>query len=308
MEVTTTTSSSYTPAVAKNKKPWKKTLLPWLMLTPALLLLLLVVGGPIAGTLLLSFTNWDGIGSADFIGLQNFVQLIQDKRFYAAMFNNAKWMVFFLTVPVFIGLGIALLVSKVKFGQTFYRVMVFLPYIIATVVTAKIWLGIYNPYVGINVLLKNWGLESLALSWLGDGKIALLAVAVADGWHFFGFLVVLFLIALQQLDKSLEEAAKVEGANKIQIFWHVTLPQLRPTLALVYMLLIIWSFAAFDYVFVMTQGGPGDASELLATYMYKLAIYGQQPGYASAVALTMGIFSLLVILGFGSLKKKGWDV
>lgn len=302
------TTNTYLPVVIKKKKIWRRALLPWLLLSPSLVLLLLVVGGPIVGTIWLSFTNWDGIGSAEFIGLKNFTQLLQDKVFYAALLNNAKWMAFFLTIPVAVSLGIALLVSKVKFGQPFYRAMVFLPYIVATVVTAKIWLWMYNPYVGINVLLKEWGLDFLALSWLGDGKIALYAVALADGWHFFGFLVVLFLVSLQQLDRSLEEAAMVEGANKLQIFWHVTIPQLRPTLVLIYMLLIIWSFAAFDYVFVMTQGGPANASELLATYMYKLAIYGQQPGYASAVALTMGIFSLIVILGFGYLKKKGWDV
>ncbi|MBS4210499.1 sugar ABC transporter permease [Bacillus sp. FJAT-50079] len=306
MEASTT--ATYSKGLVRNKKYYRKRLLPWLLLSPALLLLLLVVGGPIVGTLWLSFTNWDGIGSAEFIGLKNFTSLINDKVFYAALLNNVKWMAFFLTIPVIAALSIALLVSKVNYGQKFYRVMVFLPYIVATVVTAKIWLWLYNPYVGINVILKNWGLENIALSWLGDSKIVLYAVALADGWHFWGFLVVLFLIALQQLDSSLEEAAIVEGANKVQVFWSVILPQLRPTFVLIYMLLIIWSFAAFDYVFVMTQGGPGSASELLATYMYKLAIYNQQPGYASAVAMTMGIFSIIVILGFGYLKKKGWDV
>lgn len=294
--------------VKANKKRWSKILTPWLLLSPALFLMLLVVVGPIIGTIGLSFTNWNGITDPAFIGLQNFIVLVQDKTFYASLFNNLQWMVFFLTIPVIIALGIAMLISKVKKGKMFYRLMVFIPYIVATVVTAKIWLLIYNPYVGVNMKLEEWGFTSLAVSWLGDEKIALFAVAVADGWHFYGFLVVLLLIALQQLDKSLEEAATVEGANKIQIFFHVVLPQLRPTLVMIYMLLIIWSFAAFDYVYVMTQGGPGNASELLATYMYDLAMYGQQPGYASAVALTMGLFSIIVIVGFGILKKKGWDV
>jgi raffinose/stachyose/melibiose transport system permease protein len=306
MEVTTSTSTY--KIAKKNQRKWTKTLLPWLLLSPSIALLLLVVGGPIAGTIWLSFTDWNGIADPAFIGLENFKNLLQDKIFYAALLNNFKWMAFFLTVPVIVALGVAMLISKVKTGKTFYRMIVFIPYIVATVVTAKIWLLMYNPYVGLNVKFEEWGLDFLALSWLGDGKIALFAVALADGWHFYGFLIVLFLIALQQLDKSLEEAARVEGANKFQIFINVTLPQLRPTLVLIYMLLIIWSFAAFDYVFVMTQGGPGNASELIATYMYDLAIYGQQPGYASAVALTMGLFSIVVIVGFGYLKKKGWDV
>lgn len=306
MEISTSISESI--EVKRRKVKRKRAILPWLLLSPSIALLLLVVGGPIIGTIWLSFTNWNGIAPAEFIGFQNFVDLIKDKIFYKALSNNFEWMLFFLTVPVIAGLSIALLISRVKHGRMFYRTIVFLPYIVATVVTAKIWLWIYNPFFGLNVKLKEWGFNDLAISWLGDVKTALYAVAAADGWHFFGFLVVLFLVALQQLDKNLEEAAKVEGANRFQILWHVILPQIRPTIVLNYMLIIIWSFAAFDYVFVMTQGGPGNASELLATYMYKLAIYGQQPGYASAVALTMGVFSFIVIVVFGYLKKKGWDV
>ncbi|WP_449536273.1 carbohydrate ABC transporter permease [Ferdinandcohnia sp. Marseille-Q9671] len=306
MEVTAATSTKTLPK--KYKRKWKQTFLPWILLSPTLVLLLLVVGGPLVGTVWLAFTDWNGIATPEFIGVENFIRLFSDNVFYAALLNNVKWMGFFLTVPVILSLSVAVLISKVKFGKMFYRMIVFIPYIVATVVTAKIWLWMYNPYVGLNVIFEKWGLDWLALPWLEDGKYALFSVALADGWHFYGFLVVLFLVALQQVDKSLEEAALVEGANKFQIFFHVILPQLRPTLVLVYMLLIIWSFAAFDYVFVMTQGGPGNASELIATYMYDLAIYGQQPGYASAVALTMGLFSILVIVGFGYLKKKGWDV
>jgi raffinose/stachyose/melibiose transport system permease protein len=294
--------------ISHKRKDWKKVILPWLLLSPTLLLLLLVVSGPLIGTLLLSMTNWDGIRSPDFIGIDNFIELIQDKTFYAALMNNLKWTIFFLTIPVVMGLSAAMWVSRIGRGQMVYRTLLFLPYIVSTVVTAKIWLGIYNPYFGINTLFEKLGMNALAKFWLGDIKLALFSVALADTWHFWGFLVVIFLVALQQLDRSLEEAATVDGANKVRVFWHIILPQLRPTIVLVYMLLMIWSFAAFDYVFVMTQGGPGNATELIATYMYKLAIYSQDPGYASAIALTMGIFSLIVIMGFGVVKKKGWDV
>jgi len=283
-------------------------LLPWLLLSPTLILLTLVISGPMFGTLILSLTDWDGIHPPKFIGFDNYVKLLQDPIYYKALGNNLKWMLFFLTVPVVMGLFVALWVSRIGRGQMFYRSMLFLPYIVSTVVTSKIWLGLYNPYFGINTYLEKWGLGFLAKSWLGDTSIALFAVAVADTWHFWGFLVVLFLMALHQLNRSLEEAAIVDGAGRGRIFWHIILPQLRPTIVLIYMLLIIWSFAAFDYVFVMTQGGPGNATELIATYMYKLAIYNQEPGYASAIALTMGIFSIIVITGFGFIRKKGWDV
>lgn len=286
----------------------KKKLFPWLLMAPALSLLLFIIGIPIAGTAILSLTNWDGFSTADFIGIQNYLELISDQVFWYSLMNNFTWMAVFLTVPVLLGISVSLWIRGINKGKLFYRVTSFLPYVLSTVVTAKLWALIYNPFDGINAKLEEWGLDFLALSWLGDVDIALFSVAFADLWHFWGFLVVLFLGGMQQLDPSFEEAAKVEGANKFQILWHVILPQLRPTIVLVYMLLVIWSFAAFDYVFVMTNGGPGNATELLSTYMYDLAIYSQRPGYASAVAITMGVFALLVIGGFGYLRKKGWDV
>jgi raffinose/stachyose/melibiose transport system permease protein len=151
------------------------------------------------------------------------------------------------------------------------------------------------------------GLTGLTHLWLGDPHIALFSVALAESWHSMVFTIVLFLVGMQQTDKTLEEAAKVEGATGLQTFWHVVLPQLRPTIIMIYMLTLIWSFSSFDYVYIMTQGGPGNASELLATYMYKLAIYNRDSGYASSVAMSMGIFSIVVIMGFGYLRKKGWD-
>lgn len=292
----------------RKKSVWKSKLLPWMLLFPTLLLLSLVIIGPLLGVFVFSLTDWDGLRSPTFIGLGNYAALFHDEVFTAALLNNVKWILFFLTIPAIFSLLVALWISRITRGQMLYRSLIFIPYIVSTIVTAKIWLLIYNPFFGINVKLKEWGLDFLAKSWVGDAKIALFSVAMADAWHFWGFLVVLFLVALQQMDRSIEEAATVDGASKLRIFWHVTLPQLRPTLVMNYMLLIIWSFAAFDYVYVMTNGGPGRATELLATHMYKLSIYSQQSGYASAIAMTMGVFSLIVIMGFGFIKKKGWDV
>ncbi|HUC91905.1 MAG TPA: sugar ABC transporter permease [Paenibacillus sp.] len=308
MEAHMHASTAVNAADAGKQRKRRLAWLPWLLLSPTLLLLSVVISGPLIGTLFLSLSDWNGINKPEFIGFANFAELLQDKIFYAALWNNVKWMLFFLTIPVIMGLSAAMFVSKVTRGQMLYRTLLFLPYIVSTVVTAKIWQGIYSPYFGINTVFEKWGWDFLKVSWLGDTRVALFSVAVADTWHFWGFLVVLFLVALHQLDRTLEEAATVDGASRARIVWHIVLPQLRPTLVLVYMLLVIWSFAAFDYVFVMTQGGPGNASELIATYMYKLALYSQEPGYASAIALTMGLFSLIVILGFGLVKKKGWDV
>ena len=289
------------------RRNWKKAAIPWLFLSPALLLIFLVVAGPTIGTLILSLTDWDGIQPPKFIGIENYQALLTDPNFFAALGNNFKWMAIFCTVPIVFALIIAYTVSKVKRGQMFYRSSFFLPQIVSTVVSAKIWAWIYNPFMGINTILTKWGISHVPM-WLGDPAIALFSVALVDGWRYWGFLMVLFLTALHQTDKSLEEAALVEGANKFQIFWYVVIPQLRPTLMLILMLTMIWSFAAFDYVYVMTNGGPGNATELISTYMYKEALQNQAPGYASSIALAMDVLSGIIIAIFGILKKKGWEM
>jgi len=289
------------------KRKLSRGMLPWLFLTPVLLLNLMVISGPTAGTVILSLTDWDGIRSPRFIGFDNFSALLVDSRFYEALTNNFKWLLIFCTLPILFALFIAIVVSRVKRGQMAYRTAFFMPYIVSTVVTASIWSLIYNPFTGVNTLLEKWHIQTPPM-WLGDTRIALYSVSLVDGWRYWGFLMVLFLSALQQTDKSQEESALVEGANKWQMYWYVIIPQLRPTLMLVLMLTMIWSFAAFDYVFVMTGGGPGHATELIATYMYKEALQNQAPGYASAVALAMTLLSLVVIAGFGILKKRGWDI
>jgi raffinose/stachyose/melibiose transport system permease protein len=299
-------SNTY-PAKVRRKAGLGKTLLPWLFLAPVLLLNLLVVTGPTVGTLALSLTDWDGIKSPSFIGFKNFVSLVHDPNFYAALANNFKWLGMFCTIPIIFGLIVAVVVTRIGRSQMAYRTVYFMPYIMSTVVTAQIWGLIYNPFFGINTLLTKWGILTPP-NWLGDTKMALFSVALTDGWRYWGFLMVLFLAALHQVDKTLEEAAVVEGAGRLQIFWHVILPQLRPTITLILMLTMIWSFSAFDYVFVMTGGGPGNATELIATYMYKQALYSQAPGYASTIALAMAFFSLIIILGFGILRRRGWDI
>lgn len=284
-------------------------MMPWLFVLPALSLITLVIAGPAVGTLLLSLTDWDGLTSPNFIGFENFKKLIEDRVFWSSLSNNAKWMLIFSTVPIITGLAIAIMVSKVKRGQRIYQTLFFLPNILSTVVTARIWLWIYDPFVGINTVFEKWGWESLSsFDYLGTPDSALYFVIVTEIWRYWGFLMVLFLVALHQLDPTIEEAARIEGANRLQIVWHVTLPQLRPTLVLIIMLTMIWSFTSFDYVFLMTSGGPGHATELLATYMYKEALYNNAAGYASAIALIMGVFTLLIIAGFGLLRKKGWEV
>ena len=277
------------------------------MILPALILNIFVMGGPILGTLGISLTNWDGIRPPKFIGLANFRKLLGDSGFFWAVLNNVRWTIFFVTVPIIFALIMAAVLSKVKRGQMVYRVLFFLPYIVMSVVVAKMWSLIFNPFSGIATVLAKFGIERTPL-FLGNPDIALYSVAFVDASRYWIFLMIMFLTAFFQLDKSLEEAAKIDGANRVQNFLYVLVPQIRPTLVTIISLTFIWSFTAFDFVFLMTGGGPGNATELVSTYMYRLAMSSQQPGYASAIALVMVLFSAAYLTLMTLLRKRGWEI
>jgi len=284
----------------------KRNIMGWLMILPALILNIFVVGAPILGTLGISLTNWDGIRSPKFVGLANFRKLLGDSSFFWAALNNVRWTLFFCTVPIIFALLMAGILSKVKRGQMVYRVLFFLPYIVMSVVVAKMWSLIFNPFSGISTILAKVGIE--APFFLGDPDIALYSVAFVDASRYWIFLMIMFLTAFFQLDKTLEEAAKIDGANRVQSFLYVVIPQIRPTLVTIISLTFIWSFTAFDFVFLMTGGGPGNSTELVSTYMYRLAMSSQQPGYASAIALIMVLFSATYLAFMGLLRKRGWEI
>ena len=284
----------------------QRNLMAWIMILPALILNIFVMGGPILGTLAISLTNWDGIRPPKFVGIANFQKLLGDSGFYWAVLNNVKWTIFFVTVPIIFALIMAGILSKVKKGQMVYRVLFFLPYIVMSVVVAKMWSLIFNPFSGIATIMAKFGIE--APLFLGNPDIALYSVAFVDASRYWIFLMIMFLTAFFQLDKSLEEAAKIDGANRVQNFFYVLVPQIRPTLVTIISLTFIWSFTAFDFVFLMTGGGPGNATELVSTYMYRLAMSSQQPGYASAIALVMVLFSAAYLLLMNLLRKRGWEI
>ena len=287
----------------------RRRLLGFAFVAPAVAVHLFVVGLPALAALGLSLTDWDGLRIPRFIGLANFDELIhRDGVFWQAFLNNLRWMAVFLTVPVALGLGTAVMLSRVTRLQTFYRVVFFLPYVFASVVVSRIFGFIYNPFYGVNKLFRNWGLDVLAQSWLGDPGIALYSVMAADVWHFWGFDMVVFLAALQQIDPSLYEAATIDGAGGWQRFWYMTMPLLRPTFGFILMMTALWSFLTFDYVYVMTGGGPAHATELMATWIIGTAVEARRAGYASALAVTLTLLSSVIIAGFLYLRRRGVEV
>ncbi|MDU7429182.1 MAG: sugar ABC transporter permease [Actinomyces urogenitalis] len=281
-----------------------------MFLIPLALVNVTVIVGPTIATVAYSFTDWTGLGVPDFVGVSNYIEIIHDVSFWQAFIHNLEWMAVFLTVPIFMGLAGAYLLMSVRRGRSIYQAIYFIPYMIASVVNASIWQNILSPNRGIGTALANAGVPWLKdVAFFGDRRLALGAVAFVDNWHWWGFVAVLFFTAMQAVDPSLYEAAELDGAGRWKQFLHVTIPSIRPTLMFVLLLSIVWSLLTFDYVYIITQGGPSGATELVSTLLYRAAFSEFRAGYAAALGVTMMALSAVVICGYQYLtRKRGWDV
>ena len=305
-------------ASINNKKMPKKRLLtqrlfrqkifPWLFILPITLLYTLVVIGPSISAFYYSLTDWSGIGKAEFIGLANFREILLDTNYHKALLNNLRWLAIFVTIPFALALVASSMLKGLKTGGMAYRTLLFLPYILPSVVAAAIWRNLLSPRIGIGSILAKMGFPGLDFAFLGNTHTALYAIAFVDNWHFWGYLMILFLAAMQAIPADLYDAAKVDGANRWQEFLNVTIPGIRPTLVFMIMMVAVWSFLTFDYIWILTQGGPARSSEVLSTYLYKQAFNRFEAGYASSIGLTMSMFAGLILLIFVYIRRKGWEV
>jgi raffinose/stachyose/melibiose transport system permease protein len=294
----------------KQKKKFKKgKWIGWLFILPGLLFHILAVSIPAIMSFYLPFTEWNGLNVPKFIGIANFIEAFQDSIVWTAFLNNVKWAIFWITIPIILAFFLAHLLRKVNKGQTLYQATYFSTSIITVTVAGQIWFWIYNPFSGVNFYLDKAGLDFLEWPGLTVPALALFSVLLADMWKGFGTNVIWLLASMTQMDSSLEEAAKMDGAGRFKVIWHVILPQLRPTLIIIILLTMLGSFGAFEMVYVMTNGGPAHATETLSTYYYTLSTTGRRAGYASAVALFQMFIAILIIIIYAYLrKKKGWEV
>ena len=255
----------------------------------------------------MSFYDWNGLGGAKYIGLANFVEIFsKDRVIGTALINNVKWLAVFITIPIITAFIVSIIISQIKRGQMAFRTIYFIPYVISSAVAGKIWSSYFNPYYGVNLIFQKLGWTKLAnVLWLGDPKIALFSVAFVDMWHFWGFPMVLFLGALQQIDPALYEAARVDGANRLQELWYVSLPGIRQTVAFLLIMTVMWSFLTFDYVYVMTYGGPANTTEILATWIYKNAFSKYRAGYANALCVIQSLICIVFYFLQRYIGKKG---
>lgn len=265
----------------------------WFVL-PALLVYLLFFGLPFLATIWLSLTDWNGVGWPDFSGAANYGRLLGDGAMWHALGNNLIWVVLGTVIPVIVGLILAVMLWSDARGSMAYRTIFFLPVILSPVVIGVIWAWIYNPLFGLlNTGLRNVGLGRWAIGWLGEPETALYAVLVTAIWSYFGFCIVVLFAGLQKVDPELVAASRIDGANARQRFSNVIVPQIRPVLTMVIVYTVIGGFNTFDVVWVMTQGGPNNASEVIATYTYEVAFRGNEYGYGATLSVLMSLVALL---------------
>lgn len=309
---TPTKRSGYTSTRRSGwKRKYRNYVVPWLFVLPIMLVNIVVVIGPSVGAVYFSMTDWSGIGvsNAEFIGLANFrTILFEDMDYRRALLNNLVWLLFFLTVPFFVSLFAASMLARIQRGSMFIRTSLFVPYVLPAVITASIWRNLMSPTLGIGPQLSKIGIPGLDVAFLGQPDTALVSIAFVDNWHFWGFLMVLFLSAMQNIPPELYEAARIDGATRWQEFRHITIPGIQPTIIFMLLMVSIWSFLVFDYVWILTQGGPAGASEVLGTLVYKEAFMRFEAGYASAIGLTMSFLAGLIIGLFLFLRRRGWEI
>jgi raffinose/stachyose/melibiose transport system permease protein len=270
-----------------------------LFLAPALALYCLLVVAPIFQAFHYSGYKWSGLSTpTDFVGLDNYKRAFNDPVFIGALKHNGIIIALSLAVQLPFALGIAWILNQRLMGRALLRLLFFAPFVLSEVVTAVVWSLILQPKGLADHTLTAIGAESLIHDWLADPSIVLYSLFVVISWKYFGFHMVLYLAGLQQIPRELEEAAMIDGATTRQVFRHITLPLLGPTIRISVFLSIIGAIQLFDLVWVMTGGGPVDASNTMAVYMINHGFKRFEFGYASAVAVIMLVISLIIALTY----------
>jgi raffinose/stachyose/melibiose transport system permease protein len=286
-------------AAYRRRAPGEPRALGYLYIAPALLVFVAMVIVPLGQSVWYSLFSWDGLSVATWVGVDNYTALFSDPTLRGPFLHALVLLVFYALLPISLGLLLAVVMSRVRVrGLTFFRTVLFLPQVLAMVVVAVTWRWIYAPTGLLNEALRLVGLGGLTASWLGSFSLALPAVGVAGTWVGFGLCMVLFLAGVQTVPRERYEAARLDGAGPWQEFRAVTLPALRPQIAVAATLTIVAGLRNFDLIYLTTAGGPGTSTAVPAYEVYHRAFEIGQVGSAAAVGigLTVLIFALTVVV------------
>jgi raffinose/stachyose/melibiose transport system permease protein len=266
-------------------------------LPPALALFTVFVAMPMGEAAWYSLYNWNGYGRPEeFIGLKNFASLLGNTVFNRALFNNLLIIVVSLTIQLPLALAVALLLAKKVAGVVVFRMIFFLPYVLADIAAGLIWRFVFDGDYGLVASITNWlGTSSVYL--LADRHWAFAAVLIVIVWKYFGFHMMLYIAGLQSIDASLLEAAEMDGANAVQRFWHITLPLLGPMIRLSVFFSVVGALQLFDMIVPLTGGGPFNTTHTMVSYLYFFGVTRMRVGFGSAVGVVL--FLLCVTFAFG---------
>tara|TARA_B110000196_G_C21133076_1_gene659557 strand:+ start:939 stop:1808 length:870 start_codon:yes stop_codon:yes gene_type:complete len=266
----------------------------YFFLLPAIIYLAIWLFFPLLNNTYLSLLNAETARSRDyfFVGLDNYAELMKDKIFWRALLHNIIWVILSIFFPLVIGLILAAILYNMR-SRLFYASIFFIPHTFALIITAIVWRWMYHPKYGlINQTLDNLGLGFFKMHWLGNENTALVAVNMMGSWSYYGFCVLIFLAGLQNIDPTLNDAAKIDGAGPIQRFFKITVPLLKNT----FMFLVIWtiigSMRFFDLIFVATNGTPNLATDITGLYIYRLIMQQGRVTYAGTISVILTLFIL----------------
>ena len=290
------------PETEAPKRGWYKrneiAVTPWLFLAPAILFFAVYVIIPIFQSFSISLYDWDGLGEARYVGLGNYVELMDDSAFEVSLWNNLKWLVFYLlAIPA--GLFIALFLNQTVTGIRIYKSLFFFPFVLSQVVVGLVFAWFYLPNEGLlSNILGLFGFDGVNV--LGDPTLATYGIIAAGLWPQTAYCMILYLTGLNAVDPEQVEAARLDGAKGSKMLWYVIIPQLKPATFIAFVVTIIGALRSFDLISIMTNGGPFGQTRVLSFYMFEKALseYGFRMGYGAAIAVVLFLIMLLFIAYF----------
>lgn len=289
-----------------------KKITPFLYIFPAFILLIVFVYIPIILNFFWSLYQWNAFTPGmDWVGLDYYTRLFADENFWIALKNNSLYAGISLVGQVAFGLVIAAILESpfMRKYSGFFRTTYFIPSIMSMTVVGLLFYLFYNPNVGpFNMIVSQLtGLDTTNLDILGKPESAIFGVIAVSQWMWFGYMAMLLIIGIQKIPDELNEAAYIDGASQTQIFWHVTIPNIKEMILVDTIVCVVGSFKLFDEVYIMTRGGPGYSSEVLAGYLYKAAFRQDEMGYACAIAVVLFIITFFLSLIQIKISNSGKD-
>ena len=265
-------------------------------IVPALLLYTLILFVPMAQSLYYSLLDWNGIGKPTFIGLQNFIKLFHDRVFLIAARNNLLYILQVVSMQLICGFFVAVLLLYLKRGRGFIQTVYYIPSVITVIAIAQLFRSFYSiePIGLFNKIRMLFGAEPIA--FLSNFDTVLPAVAAVEGWQYIGIYMLIFYAALSSIPRDIEEAARIDGANELQLLLRIRIPQIKNVIGLSFILSFVGALRGFAAPMSLTRGGPNNQSEILATYMFKKAFTSQMLGYGSAIALIIAALSCVCVI------------